>query len=401
MLRWINYCSLTVIALLLLQAVNANDSIPVTIDRSAYATGDTLEFLWDGNRIGKGYAAASLHVWVDHVSSGKRWKFRYPIINGQSDAALVIGRDLPIGTYAFNFMAAEQFLSIEGTVKSVRIKTAYNYKLKKRDTLAVFERAKLTGREMRYTLLNREDILHNDYVRVDSAGRFKVPPIIFGDTAQLLFDPGKGRGAYWLEILAPLDSVFTPFHSCTHFITIHSTDSARSSVSSDSAKYAFSFVDPYPEAKTLEEIKVSGKSNAQKYEERFVSQLFRSFPEAKTFDALDNTELMRSNNLFNFLRSNVAGIFIRSDGIVTTATWRGANVDFYINEFPVGINDLNINPMDIALIKVYPPPAQLQSLTNGGAVAIYTKRGIFENDKGSPLYNFMINGYTQGICDWH
>lgn len=57
--------------------------------------------------------------------------------------------------------------------------------------------------------------------------------------------------------------------------------------------------------------------------------------------------------------------------------------------------------MDIALIKVYPPPAQLQSLTNGGAVAIYTKRGIFENDKGSPLYNFMINGYTQGICDWH
>lgn len=378
----------------------ANDSIPVFLERNAFVHGDTLEFIWDGNRIGKGYAAASLHLWADHVATGRRWKFRYPIINGSSEGALVIGNDLPDGTYALNFMATEQFLSIEGTVKSVRIKTAYNYKQKKRDTLAVFERAKLTGKEMRYTLLNREDILHNDYVRADSAGRFNVPPIIFGDTAQMLFDPGKGRGSYWIEIVTPLDSAFTPFHSTTVFIAVQSPKPDATLSAPDSMHYEFSFTDPYPEAKTLEEVKVLGKTNAQKYEERFVSQLFRSFPDARTFDALDNNELMRSNNLFNFLRSNVAGLFIRSDGIVTTATWRGANVDFYINEFPVGINDLNINPMDIALIKVYPPPAQLQSLTNGGAVAIYTKRGIFENGTGSPLYNFMVGGYTQGIFNW-
>ena len=61
------------------------------------------------------------------------------------------------------------------------------------------------------------------------------------------------------------------------------------------------------------------------------------------------------------------------------------------------VNNLNLNPMDVALIKVYPPPAQLVSLTNGGAVAIYTKRGAYENQKGAPQYNFMVKGYTQGL----
>lgn len=374
----------------------ASDSIPVSINQRSLQAGDTLEFNWNGNLIGKGYAAASLHVWVDHLESGKRWKMRYPILNGLSEGALVITDSMPNGNYAFNFMASEQFIEINGRVKNVKLKTAYNYKTKKKDTVAVFELPKMKGKEMRYTLLGQESILHNDYVNVDEEGKFTIPAIVFGDSAQLLIDPGKGRGTYLITLETPLDSLFTPFHSTTLFVNIQEKGKALQTVK-DSTNYFFGFEDPYPDAVVLDEIVIKGKSNAEKFEDDFVSKLFKSFPDARTFDALDDNELMRSNNILTFLQSKVGGLFVRSNGITSTVTWRGEPVNFFINEFLVDVNNLNLNPMDVALIKVYPPPAQLVSLTNGGGIAIYTKRGAYENQKGAPQYNFMVKGYTQGL----
>ena len=380
------------------QDAKSSDSIPVSINARKFNPGDTVEFNWNGNSIGKGYAAASLHVWVDHLESGKRWKLRYPILNGLSEGSLVISDSMPSGNYAFNFMASDQFIEIKGKVRNVKIKTAYNYKAKKKDTVAVFELPKMKGKEMRYTLLGKGAILHNDYVNVNEEGAFSIPAIVFGDSAQLLFDPGKGRGTYWLTLETPLDSVFTPFHSETVFVTIQQKGKNEEHVN-DTSAYVFGFEDPYPDAVVLDEVVIKGKSNAQKFEDDFVSRLFKSFPDAKTYDALDDNELMRSNNILTFLQTKVAGLFIRSDGITSTVTWRGEPVNFFINEFQVDVNNLNLSPMDVALIKVYPPPAQLVSLTNGGGIAIYTKRGAYENQKGVPQYNFMIKGYTQGLSN--
>lgn len=372
------------------------DSIPVTLNYKNVKPGDTLEFNWNGSAIGKGYAAASLHLWIDHVESGKRWKLRYPILNGTAEGALVISDSLPQGNYAFNFMAAEQFIAINGKVRNVKIKTAYNYQTKKKDTIAVFELPKMKGKEMRYTLLGQSSILHNDFVNVNDEGGFKIPAIVFGDSAQLLFDPGSGRGVYWINLETPLDSAFTPFHSTTLFVGVHKKGVVQG-LPKDTAAYVFEFEDPYPDAVVLDEIVLQGKSNAQKFEDDFVSKLFKASPDARTIDALDNNELMRSNSILTFLQSRIGGLFIRSDGITTSVTWRGEAVDFFINEFPVDVNSLNLSPMDVALIKVHPPPSQLRSLSNGGAIAIYTKRGIYENQKGAPQYNFMVRGYTQGI----
>ena len=372
------------------------DSIPVSLNYTNVKPGDTLEFNWNGIAIGKGYAAASLHLWIDHIESGKRWKLRYPILNGSSEGALIISDSLPQGNYAFNFMAAEQFIAINGKVRNIKIKTAYNYKSKKKDTIAVFELPKMKGKEMRYTLLGQASILHNDYVNVDEEGGFKIPAIVFGDSAQLLFDPGRGRGVYWINLETPLDSAFTPFHSTTLFVIVQKKGTVQE-LKKDTAAYVFEFEDPYPDAVVLDEIVLKGKSNAEKFEDDFVSKLFKASPDARTIDALDNNELMRSNSILTFLQSRVGGLFIRSDGITTNVTWRGAPVDFFINEFPVDVNNLNLSPMDVALIKVHPPPSQLRSLSNGGAIAIYTKRGKYEDQKGVPQYNFMIKGYTQGI----
>lgn len=389
-------CVLYCFLIIKVSVASSLDTIPLSLNANKVKPGDTLEFNWNGNVIGKGYPAASLHLWIDHIESGRRWKLRYPILNGSSEGALIMSDSLPLGNYAFNFMASEQFIEIKGKVRNVKIKTAYNFKTKKKDTIAVFELPKMKGKEMRYTLLGQASILDNDFLNVSEQGEFNIPAIVFGDSAQLLFDPGRGRGVYWISIETPLDSVFTPFHSETVFVSVQKSDAKQVQLK-DTSSYVFGFEDPYPDAVVLDEIVLKGKSNAEKFEDDFVSKLFKASPDAKTIDALDNNELMRSNSILTFLQSRVAGLFIRSDGITTNVTWRGEAVDFFINEFPVDVNSLNLSPMDVALIKVHPPPSQLRSLSNGGAIAIYTKRGIYENQKGIPQYNFMVKGYTQGV----
>jgi hypothetical protein len=234
---------------------HSSDSMPLVLSGRHFQKKDTLGFTWNGGTIGKAYPKATIHLWIDHLESGRRWKLRYPILNGETSGELMISDSLPAGNYALNFMAAEQFFEVRGRVKSVKLKMAFNHSTKKRDTIAVFETPRLTGKEMGYAMLNRmSDILQDDHLRVDRDGFFNLPPIVFGDSAQLLFDPGKGRGVYFIDIVTPLDSNFTPFYSETVFIRV-GADTVITAT--DTTNYHFSFADTYT-GKMLPEVKVRG-----------------------------------------------------------------------------------------------------------------------------------------------
>ncbi len=265
----------------------------------------------------------------------------------------------------------------------------------------VYEYPKLTGGEITYHLLGKEGILLTDKLAVDPEGRFRVPPVVFGDSAQLVFNPGKGKGTYWIDIETPLDSSFTPFFSETVFVQLKgSTDAPGTDDVGDTSAYSFEFADPRF-VDMLPEIRITGKSNQEKFEEEFVSPMFRNQPGVRSFDGLDAELLTRSNDIFLFLRNNVAGLVMNTDGISRSFTWRGDPVQFFLNEFPVSADALaTLAPMDVALIKAYPPPAQMQSLIFGGAVAVYTKRGAYEKDPSRPQYHFMVRGFTQGESTW-
>ena len=53
MQKWISFFLL----LMITEGLIASDSIPVVLNAKKFSTGDTLEFSWNGNLIGKGYAA--------------------------------------------------------------------------------------------------------------------------------------------------------------------------------------------------------------------------------------------------------------------------------------------------------------------------------------------------------
>ena len=361
---------------------------------------DTFSFRWNGLAIGKAYPTATLHVWADHLESGRRWKFRYPVLNGVAEGDLAMAGSLPAGTYALNFMASDQFFEVDGRVKKVRIRTALNHKTRKRDTIIVYEYPKLTGGAMDYYLLGKEGVLHEGVLAIGPEGEFHVPRIVFGDSAQLVFNPGKGKGTYWIDIHTPLDSSFTPFFSETVFVQLNpSTDSALP-WSPDTASYAFSFTDPRF-VDMLPEIKVKGKTNAQKFEGDYVTGMFRDYPGVSTFEGLDSDDILRSGDIFTYLRNNVAGLLPQGSGMSRSFMWRGSPVQFFLNEFPVTPDAIaTVSPMDVALIKAYPPPAPLGALSSGGAIGIYTKRGAYEKDIGGPKYFFMVRGFTQGQTRW-
>lgn len=384
-----------------LQTDSTGEKQALWINQKKLHLNDTLSFEWDGSVIGKPYPAATMHVWADHLESGRRWKFRYPILNGFSEGDLLLGKGLPAGTYALNFLASDQFFMVKGSVKSVKIKTAMNHQTRKRDTVAVFEQAKLTDGEMSYHLLGKEGILHTDKLTLDAEGRFRIPGIVFGDTAQLVFNPAKSKGTYWIDLETPLDSSFTPFYSETVFVQLEGeAEKQQATVVADTTAYSFDMADP-KYTTMMPEITIKGKTNAEKFEDEFVSGLFKDAPGVRTINALDDELLMRSNDIFLYLRNNVAGLMMQTNGISRSFTWRGDPVQFFLNEFPVDADAIaTLAPMDIAMIKVYPPPAQVSSLVFGGAVAVYTKRGAYEKDPTRPRYNFMVKGYTQGESWW-
>jgi hypothetical protein len=362
---------------------------------------DTFSFRWDGQPIGKAYPTATLHVWADHLESGRRWKFRYPILNGMAEGDLALGKTLPPGMYAVNFMASDQFFDVSGRVKKVRIKTAMNHETRKRDTIAVYEYPRLMGGELTYYLLGREGILHSEKLVLDDEGRFNLPPIVFGDSAQLIFDPKKGKGTYWIDIETPLDSSFTPFFTETVFMQLDDPAQKPEDIRVvDTSEYSFEFSDPRF-TDMLPEVKVSGKSNAQKFEDEYVTGMFRNSFDVKTFEGLDSDLIFRMNNIFLFLQSHVPGLMYKGNFLNPSFSWRGSPVSFYLNEMFVRSSDIAmVAPMDVALIKAYPPPAMVSGAGSGGAIAIYTKRGAYEKDPSKPRYHFMVRGYTQGESRW-
>jgi hypothetical protein len=245
-----------------------------------------------------------------------------------------------------------------------------------------------------------EGILYSGSLAIGQEGQFHIPPIVFGDSAQLVFNPGKGKGTYWIDIETPLDSSFTPFFSETVFVQLEDPAQHTDSRTVDTGAYTFDFADPrYTDV--LPEVKVVGKSNAQKFEDAFVSPMFKDAPGVRTIDGLDSDALMRSNDVFMYLRNNAPGLQMQTNGITRSFTWRGDVVQFFLNEMPVTADAIaTLAPMDIALIKIYPPPAQMTSLIFGGAVAVYTKRGAYEKDRDRPKYHFMVRGFTQGEAGW-
>jgi hypothetical protein len=138
------------------------------------------------------------------------------------------------------------------------------------------------------------------------------------------------------------------------------------------------------------------RSAAQKKDEEYTSGLF-SGGDGYTFDLESDPLAASSRTVLDYLQGKVAGLQVQSNGPTGgSLSWRGGTPSLYMNEMNVQVDQIQSMPMsDVALIKVFRPPF-LGAIGggSGGAIAVYTKKGIQTNSTAKGLDFTSVVGYT-------
>jgi hypothetical protein len=149
--------------------------------------------------------------------------------------------------------------------------------------------------------------------------------------------------------------------------------------------------------KTLQAVIVQGKqkSAAEKLDEKYASGLF-SGGFSKTFAIEDDPLAQASMSILDYLRSRVAGLQITTGVGTGSATRRGSDVAFFMNEMQTDVDLVQNTPMaDVAMIKVFDPPFMGASGGGpGGAVAVYTRKGAANTANVKGLNEVSLAGYS-------
>jgi len=367
---------------LLLYTAKASDSLDVQVNKQTFKKGDTLDFSCIIPNFEKAkLSAASLHVWIDHISTGTRWKFRYPFINGEAQASLVLAKTLPDGHFAVNFMVQKGYFRLSGQLK---------------DKFA-------DENSINYLMVPKNKRTYMETITLNKDGFFRLKSTLFEDSAYFVFTPVKknAKNNLNISIETPLDSSFIPEMESRIWISVGNVRRAMNK--EDSAAYAFNMITSSG-TDLLPNVTVVGKykKKVEQYDDYYSSGPFKR-DEAMIFDGIEDETMARSMSILRFLESKVPGLIVEKDQetMVEMARWRGEPAEIYLDEFRVTPQDIWIvSPSDVAMVKVYRPPAMLSPLSGAaGAIAIYTKRGEFAG-KNRFKHSFTVKGYTPAETIW-
>ncbi|WP_295187391.1 hypothetical protein [Sediminibacterium sp.] len=356
-----------------------NDSIAITLSKPVYLQGDSLELrVYYPNYINKKLKSATAHIWIDHLGTKQRWKFRYPMIEGEVNAALKISEQIPSGNYAISCLIQSGFYRMQGQV----------IERDKKDTV------------INYMMRTSTKQMMVDRVKVDAKGFFTMKPMLFQDTASFYFSPVQKPKKNYLAILlkTPVDSAFEPAAIQTAFFSV----GKPGEFINKKIDYSLSLDDP-EFGSDLPNVTVytKAKTKVEEYAESYTSGLFKN-DNAYIFDGLGNDELAQSQSLAWYLQQKVPGLNVAIDSANNEVfKWREEICSIFIDEFEVMPGEQTmVFPRDIAMIKVFRPPFQYSSTTGfGGAIAIYTKKGKFVDNNGAK-FSFILKGYTAFDSVW-
>lgn len=382
---------------LLCEWITAQDSLILSLSKKNYQRGDSLEISIDLlNYAALKLKSATVHVWIDDVVTHRRWKFRYPLIEGAAVAALKIGDQIPDGEYAISCLATSGFYRISGHLTD----------RDKKDSI------------INYMMRTGNNKMIVDQLKVDANDNFVMKPMLFQDKASFYFSPVKKERHNYLavQLKTPIDSLFEPILTTTAFFTV-----GKSTLTSKS--FVLSLDDP-EESGLLSNVTVytKAKTKVQEYDDKYSSGLFKN-ENAMIFDGLENDELANAPTLGWFLQQKVPGLtVVTTDDNREIYKWRQGSGNFvstaggtssdpnarpdactiFIDEFEVPAGDqMMVFPRDIAMIKVFRPPFQYSSTTGfNGAIAIYTKKGKFVSANGT-RFSFILKGYTPFDSIWN
>jgi hypothetical protein len=337
-------------------------SLRVQLNKSSYRPGDTI-FI-KASQASKKHA--TLFLMAEH-EKGFAWEMRWPMLQGASEPDLIIPDSMPPGRYRLFFSVLQNLFTVSGKVKAP---------------------AKI--KDLSVTLLTAGgDVLESE-VPVSDSGVFIYRNVLFENNATLVFTTPDKRDNERLDIdiSTVLDSASIPLANQVLDIYI-----GKVAPPEEGKPFASMNNDPDIKARVLETVTVANKplNRGELFNKKYSTGLFNDMNE-RVLNFLDDRHLANSISIFQTLGSRVAGLTVRY-GAFPAVSWRGQPVAFYLDELRVSASIIDGIPVDdIAIIKVYPPPFFGNPGGNGGAIAVYTKRGGLSDENYRNA--FRVKGYT-------
>ena len=359
------------------------DTLVVIFDTQNFFKGDSIDVEVYTEPYRQNQPAQTLHLWIENVKTGQRWKFRYPFLKGRYKFSLKINDSIPNGNYAFNFLLQKKFLIVKGKLKN----TADDDKM------------------VNYIAMSKNKAPIIDGVELDADGSFKIDNLFYSDSVYFGFSPVTKSKTNPLKIAieTPIDSAFIPESAITELITVGMDETQNAQKDKEIAAYVFSAFNK-KDKELLQEIvlKTKAKNKREKFENENVSGLFAS-DNAKTIDFYENDELKNYPDIYSYLTANVAGLttFNEEETGRTILYWRKEKVNIFVDEFlDVDFSPISLSVQDIELVKIYSPGSRLGLDGFGGSVAIYTRRMSSRPGNKLSNYSFYVKGYTPKNSEW-
>ncbi len=357
------------------------DSIHVIFDRLQYSQQDTITFDVSLDQFSKVAKTATIQLCIEEISTGRKWNYRYPLINGFFEAKLKIDSTLKDGKYAFNFLLQKKFFGLNGKVKNASEK----------------------DQKINYVLLTKGMQTMMDQVFLNEDKTFSLGKLLFQDTAIVFFSrPKKTYNPLEIQIETPLDSIVPNSDTVTQILTIGIPTKHELQKDSGRVTYVFNGEDSlYKKILPAVIVKSKTKKLIDDFERDNVTGVFAG-GDATIIDGLESDELAHANDLLTFLSGKVAGLTLSTNEEgERELTWRKHKTALFVNEIKVDSDiDLDVNPTDIALIKIFRPGENVVSgSAEGGMIAIYLKNGVYGKVK-KVGNSFSVTGYTSLDAKW-
>jgi len=350
------------------------DSLSVKMYYQQYNQGDTIDIEARLFNYTAASNASTLHLWIEEIKTGKKWHYRYPLLNGELNSRFIINNTIKDGIYAFNFQLQKSFFNLSGVVKNAEQK----------------------DNSLNYVLITKNMQTIADAVGLNQDKSFKLGRLLFQDSAFIVFSkPKHNRNDLIINISTPLDSAFIPSDNVTKFIVI---GKIGDSIQNQKAQSTYLFDESDQLYKTiLPEVVVKAKAKKQidDFEKENVTGFFAAV-DAMVIDGLESNEITNTQDLFTYLTRKIAGLTLQfGENGIPQLKWRNRRTEIFINEIKSDEDLLlDINPSDIAMIRVYQPGTQIAtSNSDGGTIAIYTKTGNYKKSSNTS-YSFFVNGYN-------
>jgi hypothetical protein len=360
----------------------------ILFDKTRYERGDTISVSCNlPSYKEKKIHLATLYLFIENIDTKQKWSYRYPLLEGLSNTDLAIDSTIPDGNYAFTLQTRKQFFDVRGNARN------------------------MDGTQLNYIMRTKNSQSHFDKLNTDRVGRFVLKDLLYEDTCYLVFSVTKPKASPLLiNITTPLDSAFASDSSFTKMICIGQQTQV---MTKEKEKEYYVDQHSFLTKNTLPDVIVESKykTKIEQFNAEYSTGFFSNLSE-KIFDGIEDTRISNNQTIFQFLEGRVPDLRIVLLNGVYYLHWREqtmslkkkndleSNVDVFIDERLIDrITADIINPNEVAMIKLIPPPAYLTPGGVRGAIAIYSKRditGVTRANKNA----FKIFGFSPLVVRW-